>query len=117
MKMAKAVVEPGACGLKVVVLAELNEDNTVNIDFHSACKLVTGMKEEFKNLNWKKGVFSKMLDSYIYNICSKHLKHVDCPVPSAILKTLQVLLDAAVEQEVKIKVTKVDDGSCPSESR
>jgi len=111
MKAAKAVVEPGACGLKVVILAELGEQNLININFHSACKLVTGMNDEFKNLNWKKGVFAKMLDSYIYQVCSKHLKHVDCPVPSAILKTIQVLVDAAVEQEVTMKITKIDAGS------
>lgn len=106
MTKAKAVVEPGACGFKVVVLAELTEQNKLNVDFHSACKLVTGMKDEFREINWKKGVFAKMLDSYIYKVCSEHLKHVDCPVPSAILKTVQVLVGAAVEQEVHMKVTK-----------
>ncbi|MHB9094106.1 MAG: DUF6951 family protein [Eubacteriales bacterium] len=110
MKVAKAVVEAGACGFKVVVLAEIDEKNLLSINFHSACNLVTGMKEEFINLNWKKGIFAKMLDSYIYKVCSEHLKHVDCPVPSAILKTIQVLVDAAVEQEVSMKITKVEDG-------
>ncbi len=111
MKAAKAVVEPGACGLKVVILAELVEKNVVDITFHSACHLVTDMNDVFKNLNWKKGVFAKMLDSYIYQVCSERLKHVDCPVPSAILKTIQVLVDAAVEQEVTMKITKIDDVS------
>ena len=73
MTSVKALVEPGACGFKVVVLAELTEDNKVNLNFHSACNMVTGMKDEFQNLNWKKGVFAKMLDSYIYNVCSKNL--------------------------------------------
>ncbi|MDT3700372.1 MAG: hypothetical protein RO469_13245 [Thermincola sp.] len=108
MSKVKAVVEPGACGLKVLVEAELTEDNLVNIKFHSACKLVMNMNGELDNLNWKKGIFSKMSDSYIYQVSSKHLKHVDCPVPSAILKAVEVLVGAAVEQEVSIKVTKVE---------
>jgi len=108
MSKAKAVVEPGACGLNVVIIAELDDQKKLNIDFHSACKLVTGMKDEFTDINWKKGFFAKMLDSYVYKVCSEHLKHVDCPVPSAILKTVQVLVDAAVEQDVAIKVTKID---------
>lgn len=112
MSKVKTIVEPGACGLNVVVLAELNDRQLLNIDFHTACKFVTGMKDEFKELNWKKGIFSKIHDSYIYEVCSKHLKHVDCPVPCAILKTIQVLLGIALEQETIIRVTKVDEGKC-----
>lgn len=109
MSTVKAIVEPGACGLKVLIQTELTEENLVNIKFHSACKLVINMNDEFQNVNWKKGIFGKMLDSYIYQVSSKHLKHVDCPVPSAILKAVEVLVGAAVEQEVSIKVTKVVD--------
>jgi len=109
LKKAKGIVEPGACGLKVVIEAELDDQKRLNLNFHSACELVTGMKDEFRNINWKKGVFSKMLDSYIYKVCSEHLTHPDCPVPSAILKTVQVLVGAAVEQEVTMKIVKVTE--------
>lgn len=107
MNAVKAVVEPGACGLKVLMKAELDENNknVAHITFHSACEMVVELNDDFKNLNWKKGVFKKMLDSYVYHVCSEKLKHVDCPVPGAILKTLQVLVGAAVEQEVHIKIT------------
>ena len=113
MKAVKTVIEPGACGFKVLLKAGFDEENKglVNITFHSACEMVTGLNEDFKNLNWKQGVFKKMLDSYVYKACSDKLKHVDCPVPSAILKTLQVLVGAAVEQEVQIKITQVDSDS------
>ena len=113
MKKAKGIVEPGACGLKVVIEAELDDKKRLNLNFISACKLVTGMNDEMKDINWKKGIFAKMLDSYIYKVCSEHLKHADCPVPSAILKTVQVLVDAAVEQEVSMKIIKVrEEESC-----
>ncbi len=111
MKTAKAVVEPGACGLKVVVLAELDEKNRLNIKFHSACKQVAGLTEQFQGLNWKKGLFAKICDSYVYKVCTEHLKHVDCPVPSAVLKTVQVLVGAAVEQEVHMKITLVTEAN------
>ncbi|PKM80189.1 MAG: hypothetical protein CVU89_15025 [Firmicutes bacterium HGW-Firmicutes-14] len=109
MKKAKAVVKPGACGLNVMLTAELDEQKKLNIDFHSACEPVMSMNDEFKNINWKKGIFSKMLDSYVYKVCSEHLTHPDCPVPSAVMKTIQVLVGAAVEQEVSIKVNKIEE--------
>ncbi len=108
MSCVKTVINPGACGFNVVINTEVDSNNQINIRFASACKLVTGMNNEFVNLNWKKGVFAKMLDSYIYQVCSRHLKHVDCPVPSGILKSIQVAVGAAVEQEVHMKITKVD---------
>ncbi|KNZ69133.1 hypothetical protein Tfer_2237 [Thermincola ferriacetica] len=104
MKAVKTVVEAGACGFKVLIMAELDEQKLLNLKFHSACKPVMELNGKFESLNWKKGVFGKMLDSYIYKVCSEHLKHVDCPVPSAILKSVQVLAGAAVEQEVHMKI-------------
>lgn len=111
MKTAKAVVEPGACGLKVVILAELDEENKLSVKFHSACKQVAGLTGHFQGINWKKGFFAKICDSYVYRVCTENLKHVDCPVPSAILKTVQVLVGAAVEQEVHMKITLVTEAN------
>jgi len=111
MKAVKTVIEPGACGFKVLLKAELDEENKslINIKFNSACAMVVSLNEDFNNLNWKQGVFKKMLDSYVYKACSVRLKHVDCPVPSAILKTIQVLVGAAVEQEVHVKITELEN--------
>ena len=45
-------------------------------------------------------------DSEIYRLCSNYLRHTSCPLPSAILKAIEVELELAVPRDVKMKIEK-----------
>ena len=104
--MTTAKLYPGACGMEVLINVSTLENDIIKLEMFSECEMVVNMNKELNEFNWKKGVFGKILDSQIYQISSRYLKHVDCPVPSAILKAIQVEVGAAVDQEVILKVKK-----------
>ncbi len=68
--------------------------------------MVKRLNEEFRDREFGPEVFSTMLDSEIYSLCSKHVKHISCPLPAAILKAIEVEDGLAVPKDVRMKVEK-----------
>lgn len=104
--MAKTTLDAGACGFKVVVKATKTGHRRYRVDLVSPCEMVKNLNKELKSMEFGPEVFSNMLESEIYRLCSKHLKHVSCPLPSAILKTIEVDDGLAVAKNAYIKVEK-----------
>ena len=64
------------------------------------------MNDDLSCLDVRNGVFGRMTDSAVYRSATQHLKHAACPVPSAILKAIEVEAGLAVPQDVIIKIEK-----------
>ncbi len=106
--MAKAKVSAGACGFTTVVKVTKISKMKVKVHLISACQDVRRLNEDLAEVDCSKGVFGRMVDSYIYKAASEKLKNSDCPVPCAIIKTIQVELGGAVPKDVVIKITDTD---------
>ncbi len=104
--MAIVNLDAGACGFKVVVKAKKAGGKKVRLELISPCEMVQKLDEELKNRAFGREVFSTYMDSEIYRLCSKHIKHVSCPLPAAILKAIEVESGLAVPKNVKINVEK-----------
>lgn len=96
-------VQAGACGCSAKVTATKVDDRHVHVVIESDCDQVTAMNEDLTNLQWKgKGheVFGRLAESAVYRSASTHIRHTACPVPSAILKAIEVEVGAAAPADV-----------------
>lgn len=99
--MTKVQVNPGVCGFTVVVRVEKDKDRNFHISLDTECEMVKKMSEEISLLEFR-APFSAILHNPVYRSASKNLKHAACPVPSAILKAIEVEAGACLPRPVTI---------------
>ena len=99
--MTKVVVNSGACGFSVTVIAEKDVNKKVHLVIETECDMVKKMAEELPSLDMM-SVFTRFLDNPVYRSAARHLKHVTCPVPGGILKAMEAECGFAVPKDVSI---------------
>lgn len=82
-------VTSGICGFTTRIKAVKGDGKNIRLSLVSDCEMVTKMKEEVAELDMMVA-FIRFLDNPVYRSASRCLKHVACPVPSGILKALEV---------------------------
>jgi hypothetical protein len=104
--MAKVTLDAGACGFKVIIKATKTGHRMFKIELISPCEMIKNLNDELKDREFGPEVFSTIEGSEIYELCSKHIKHISCPIPAAILKAIEVEGGLAVPKDLKMKVEK-----------
>lgn len=102
--MTRVTVDAGACGFKAIVRVRQVGGSRLQIHISSPCEMLTAMNRELGVVDWKRGVFGRFLDSLVYRCAHQHVKHLDCPVPCAIIKAIQVEVGAAVPAPARIDI-------------
>lgn len=101
----KADVYAGVCGHSAVIEVTRVDDRHVQVVIHSECEQITAMNPDLVNLQWKgRGheVFKRMTESAVYQSAAKHIRHTACPIPSAILKAIEIECGVALPKDVRI---------------
>jgi hypothetical protein len=104
--MSKVTLDAGACGFKVVITAMESGARRYRIELVSPCEMVKELSEQLNTREFGPEVFKTIIDSEIHRLCSKHISHTSCPLPSAILKAIEVEAGLAVPKDVTMKVEK-----------
>jgi hypothetical protein len=97
--MTKVRVNSGVCGFVVTVTVEKDNDRNLHVTLDTDCGMVKKMEEDISHLEFR-APFSAILHNPVYRSASKHLKHAACPVPSAILKAIEVEVGACLPRPV-----------------
>lgn len=100
--MSRCTVHAGACGYVVQVTVEKLDRNSVRVSLQSECEQITALQPDVAELNWRRGVFCRIASSQVYQAAALHLNHAACPVPSAILKAIEVEVGIALPKDVTI---------------
>ncbi|RMG01608.1 MAG: hypothetical protein D6726_09200 [Nitrospirae bacterium] len=103
--MVKAEIDPGICGLKTTVVVRKKSGKEYEILIESDCEMVEKLGEKVPSLNMM-DIFKRITDNPIYKEGTVCLRHVSCPVPSGILKALEVEAGLALPKDVKIVFSK-----------
>ena len=104
--MTKVVVDSGICGFLTTITAEMEQDGkSVSITLESECEMVVNMSGDLASLN-KMSVFTGFLSNPVYKSASVHLKHTACPVPSGIIKAMEVETGFCLPKDVSITFVK-----------
>lgn len=105
--MSKVTLDAGTCGYRVGIKAHKKGKKGFIVELVSPCEMVSNLNKELKDEVFDRKIFTSILDSPVYKLCSKHLKHVACPLPSAILKAIEVEDGLAVPKNVIMKIEEV----------
>jgi hypothetical protein len=104
--MATAEINPGICGLKTTVHAQANGDRTIHLTIESDCKAVCKLGEQLKDVDpyreftWRRGGPQTLENA------PQCLSHPACPVPSGIIKVVEIEAGLALPADVSIKLSK-----------
>jgi len=103
--MTKVIVNSGACGFTVTITAEKGKDKKVLIALDTACEMVQKMLADIATVDHR-AALTGFRDNPVYQSAAKHLKHVACPVPSAILKAIEKEIGMNVSKDVRIEFVR-----------
>lgn len=104
--MAIVEVAPGICGLKTLLELTTDDLQMVKVEIQSDCPHIMAMGEELLELDGYVECFAKYSESAIYKAAEKHCKHLACPVPTAIIKGMEIACGLALPKDVIISVRK-----------
>lgn len=106
--MTKVKVDPGQCGMAAVIEVKQTAKGSFELRIISDCEMVRKLSGEVPTLTLA-DAFSKFSENKVYVKGTRCLRHVACPVPSAILKALEVEAGLGVPRDVKICFIKDED--------
>ncbi|MFQ5615783.1 MAG: hypothetical protein ACE5GO_04890 [Anaerolineales bacterium] len=107
--MAQAEIYAGVCGYSATIKAIRLDSKHVQVVIYSECEQITAMNPDLACLQWKgRGhqVFKRMTESDIYQSAARNIRHIGCPIPSVILKVIEVEVGIALPEEVTIKFVR-----------
>ena len=97
----KVIINPGACGFPATVVISKKDAKTFQVSITSECAMVSELGSEIVELAML-DAFKRVLDNPVYRKGATCLKHVACPVPSGILKALEVEAGLNLPKDVSI---------------
>ena len=111
-------VYAGVCGHSAVIDVTKVDDTHVQVVITSACDEITAMNPDLARVQWKgKGheVFKRMTESAVYQSAATHIRHTACPIPTAILKAIEVEVGIALPKDVTITFSSPAPNGSPTD--
>ena len=106
--MTKIRIQPGACGMPVMVEVQKKDKKTFAITITSECEMVGKLGKEITELTLM-DAFKRLTDNPVYTKGASCLRHVSCPVPCGILKALEVEAGLNVPKDCIIHFVKDEE--------
>jgi len=103
--MTTVIVQSGACGYTVTIKAERRKSGKIAISLQTDCEMVLKMAGDLAVLD-RLSALAGFPRNPVYASAARHLKHVACPVPAAILKALEVEAGLNVAKDASISFVK-----------
>lgn len=104
--MAIAEIQAGACGFTTVVNATEIGSHKVELSIESACPHVKKLAESLSVVDAYKELSCRRGTTSIIAAALQHCTHAACPVPSGIVKAMEVAAGLGVACDVTIHITK-----------
>jgi hypothetical protein len=104
--MSKVKVEAGVCGFVTEVEALLDDSQKVTLNIESDCPHVMALADNYPESEGMMEVFLPFGESPLFKAAQDNLKHSACPVPTAIMKAIEVSCGLALPRNVAIIVEK-----------
>jgi hypothetical protein len=105
--MIKTEVDAGVCGFTTQIVADSPDMQTVHLNIKSECTDVQKAAEELKEINGMEEAFGKIGTTKAYEIAAQYCRHAACPVPMAIVKTVEAASGLALPKNVSVSIEKV----------
>jgi hypothetical protein len=98
-------VMSGICGMITEIRASSGEKlGKVRVDIHSRCEGIQKLAQELKTVNPMEEISFKGKGPRTLRMAAKHCKHTSCPVPSGIIKAIEIASGLALPKNASIEV-------------
>lgn len=104
--MARVKVKDGICGYTTVINAVRLDGERMEVKIVSPCEMIKRIGEELKVVRWKDVFTRDMEDSVVQKANTGNVKHFGCVVPSAIIRAIEVELEMASANDIRIELEK-----------
>jgi hypothetical protein len=95
-------VDAGCCGFTTKIEILKVDDQRIKAVVLSDCEMITAWGKELGSLDWGQ-CLRNFGDSPVFQCASKHIGHVACPVPMALLKAMEVAVGVSLPVDVTIR--------------
>ncbi len=102
--MAHTEVNAGVCGFVTRMEASSEDGQTVKLSIQTQCPSLKPIETELTEADGFTECFAKLGDSPIYGLAKKYCKHPGCPVPAALIKSIEVACGFALPRDAVIKI-------------
>ena len=103
--MASAEIESGICGFCTTVKTT-TEGRRVRVEFETECGHVEQLAEALTEVDPYKEISYRGEGPVTLKLAAEHLVHPACPVPSGIIKAIEVEAGLALPKDATIKPSK-----------
>lgn len=104
--MTKVKVQPGICGLITDIEITSEDGMNAQIKVETACSYIENMAKAVPSVDGYEECFAKYGDGKIAQAAKEHCKHGACPVPTGILKGVEITCSLALPKDVEIHFEK-----------
>lgn len=110
MPDCKICVDAGVCKMKTIITAKANEMGMVDLEIKSDCPNILRMTWNMESFSPYSEVEAEFYKSEVYKLAQETpIPHTACPVPSAMVKAIEVAGDLGLKRDVSIRF--IDDDS------
>jgi hypothetical protein len=103
--MAKAEIFAGVCGFTTTVTARRNGHGCI-LDIQSECAAIQRLAQHLTEVDPFKEISFRRQLPQTYEAAHQYCSHAACPVPSGIIKAVEVESGLALPKDVSIKISK-----------
>lgn len=104
--MATATIHAGVCNFTTTVQVDSEDLQTATIQIRTECPSLKPLEAETLEVDGFTECFGKVGEGEIYGWCRTHCRHAACPVPTGIVKAVEVACELALPKPVNIELTK-----------
>ncbi len=101
--MTGLIVNSGVCGFISRITVEKEKGKNISVRIETDCEMVRNFSREIAALEMMSVAFTNFLNNPVYKAAAGHLRHVACPVPSAVIKAVEVESGLCLPREVSMK--------------
>jgi hypothetical protein len=103
--MAKATIASGICGMTTTVTTTM-AGRAVKLEFESDCGYVKALADELTEVDPFKEISYRGEGPLTLRLAAQHLVHPACPVPSGVIKAIEVASGLALPKDAHISPSK-----------
>jgi len=106
--LAKADIHSGICGFTTTVEAKADSDNQyrVHVKISSSCKACQRLAKEFTEADALREITFRGEGPLTHELAARYLSHSACPVPSGIIKAIEVAAGLALPRGATIEISQ-----------
>jgi len=102
---ASVTVHAGVCGYTSVLRARKTQDYNVTLDIESECPHVRGISPEVGEVDALRQIGLRGGLPPLLQTAYAHCIHAACPVPSALIKAVEVAAGLALPHDVSMRIS------------